>query len=141
MPNVVCLDASFLLPPLLPEARTPAARGLWRQWATDSTVRVISPLFLAEVTSVLGLSVFTGKISPEQGETAFADFTAANVVGFSPPDLQPRAWAFAKQFNLPRTYDAQYLAVAAALGLCVLRTVRLTQEETPPSVGRTSVRI
>jgi len=28
------------------------------------------------------------------------------------PEVQKKAWELAKKFNLPRTYDMQYLAVA-----------------------------
>ncbi len=41
--------------------------------------------------------------------------------GGPPAELQSRAWSTAKQYNRPRAYDAQYLAVATAAG-CELWT-------------------
>ena len=82
---------------------------------------VSAPLFFAEVTSVIRESVYLQRIEPEAGERAFAAFLQLGVESIAPADLQSRAWSLAKQYNRPRAYDTQYLAVATSLG-CELWT-------------------
>ncbi len=121
MAGLVCVDASLVLQVLLPDARTPEVDGLWDAWSAQETDLVSPPLFFAEVTSVLRLQVHLRRIEAEFGERAFSLFMRMRVRVVSPPDLQPRAWALAKEHGLPRAYDAQYLAVADSLA-CELWT-------------------
>lgn len=116
MPTVICVDASFVIILLLFEARRAQVLTLMQQWNEEGIQLVVPPLFFAEVTSILRLRVYTRDITPQDGERAFADFLQFTVTTITLPDLQPRAWAFAKQYNLVRAYDAQYLAVADFLG-------------------------
>ena len=60
-------------------------------------------------------------IGPEEGVAAVMAFVRLNVQSVAPADLQQRVWSMAKKYYPPRTYDAQYLAVAAAVG-CELWT-------------------
>lgn len=117
----VCVDASLALMLLLPHELSPQAEAMWRSWLQEGTDLVTAPLFFAEVTSVLRESVYFGRILPEEGDAALDVFLRLGVKGMEPADLQPRAWALAKEHNRPRAYDAQYLAVAASLG-CELWT-------------------
>lgn len=121
MADRVCVDASLALMLLLPHDLTPKVEALWRAWAEEESELVTAPLFFAEVTSVLRESVYFGRIEAQEGEEAFAAFMKLGVRSVSPADLQPRAWALAKEHRRPRAYDAQYLALAAALG-CELWT-------------------
>jgi predicted nucleic acid-binding protein len=69
-------------------------------------------MFYAEVTSVLRKHVFFRKILPEEGEEALSICLDIPVRTVDGPEVYRTAWALAKKFNLPRTYDMQYLAVA-----------------------------
>jgi predicted nucleic acid-binding protein len=69
-------------------------------------------MFYAEVTSVLREHVFWGKILPEEGEEALSICLDIPVRTVDNPEVYRRAWELARRFNLPRTYDMQYLAVA-----------------------------
>ena len=73
---------------------------------------VTAPLFHAEVTSVLRQQVYFRKLLPEEGEEAFSAYLDMGVKSVDTPGTQKRAWDLAKKFNLPRTYDMQYLAIA-----------------------------
>jgi predicted nucleic acid-binding protein len=106
---------------LLPHELTPQVEAMWRSWIREGTEIVTAPLFFAEVTSVLRESVYFGRILPEEGESAFSTFLRLGVRSMDTADLQPRAWALAKEHNRPRAYDTQYLAVAATAG-CELWT-------------------
>ena len=121
MPGQVCVDASLALMLLLPHERTPKGEALWRSWRESHTLVVTAPLFFAETTSVLREAVHFGRITPEEGEIAFDDVYKLSVEGLDLPQLQRRAWELAKEYNRPRAYDAQYLAVASILG-CELWT-------------------
>ena len=116
MAGRVCVDASLVLMLLLPHELAPQAEAVWRSWLLEDIEIVTSPLFFAEVTSVLRESVYFGRVLPEEGEAAFSAFMGLGVRGVDPADLQPRAWHLAKEHNRPRAYDAQYLAVATSLG-------------------------
>lgn len=78
--------------------------------------RVAAPLFFAEVTSVLRNRVYSGTITPNESDQAFAYILSLDFRELSPSNLHQQAWALAKQYNLLRTYDAQYLALATILG-------------------------
>jgi len=73
---------------------------------------ITAPLFHAEVTSVLREQVYFKRLLPEEGEEAFSAYSEIVVKSSDSPKIQKRAWELAKEFNLPRTYDMQYLAVA-----------------------------
>ncbi len=60
--------------------------------------------------------VYHGRISAEDGEEAFATFMNMKVRSLAPASLQLHAWSLAQRYNLPRAYDAQYLAVATVSG-------------------------
>ncbi|MDO8689133.1 MAG: type II toxin-antitoxin system VapC family toxin [Dehalococcoidia bacterium] len=117
----VCVDASLAVMLLLPEPLSDRAKSLWRSWSDLGIDMVTAPLFFAEVTSVLREHVFFRRLDPEVAEDAFQAFREMDIATVYPPDLQPQAWAIAKKYNQRRTYDAQYLAVATALG-CELWT-------------------
>ena len=121
MPEPVCVDASLALMLLLPHDLTRQVEALWQAWIEEEIEVVAPPLFFPEVTSVLRESVYFSRILAEEGEDAFSAFMSLGVRAVDTADLQPRAWDLAKQHHRPRAYDAQYLAVATALG-CELWT-------------------
>jgi predicted nucleic acid-binding protein len=73
---------------------------------------ITAPLFHAEVTLVLSEQVYFKKLLPEEGEEVFSVYLGMGVKSIDTPEIQKKAWELAKKFNLPRTYDTQYLAVA-----------------------------
>jgi predicted nucleic acid-binding protein len=112
MNSTVCIDASLALIWLLPAERDEIAEALRRKWDNDGFEIITAPLFHAEVTSVLREQVYFNKLLPEEGEQAFSTYLEMGVRSIDSPEIQKRAWELAKKFNLPRTYDMQYLAVA-----------------------------
>ncbi len=118
---LVCADASLALKLISHDELTPQVEGIWRYWRRIGAEVVTPPLFFAEVTSVIRASVYFKRILPEFGEQALSAFLKLGIREENPPDLQSVAWQLAKKYNRPRTYDAQYLAVASILG-CELWT-------------------
>lgn len=108
----VCIDASLALTWLLPAEQNEAANTLRREWDKEGMELITTPLFHAEVTSVLREQVYFRRLLPEEGEEAFSIYLDIGVRSIDDPEVQKKAWELAKKFNLPRTYDMQYLAVA-----------------------------
>ncbi len=108
----VCIDASLALIWLLPAEQDDIASILRRKWDEEGVEIITAPLFHAEVSSVLREQVYFKKLLPEEGEEAFSVYLEMGVKSVDTPEIQKKAWELAKRFNLPRTYDMQYLAVA-----------------------------
>ena len=108
----VCIDASLALIWLLPAERNKIADALRQKWDEDGVEIISAPLFHAEVTSVLREQVYFEKLLPQEGEEAFSTYLEMGVRSIDSPEIQRKAWELARRFNLPRTYDMQYLAVA-----------------------------
>jgi predicted nucleic acid-binding protein len=108
----VCIDASLAIEWLLPEIQDGAADALRHDWNVRQVRLVSSPLFDAEVTSTLRRQVYSGKIPPEEGEIAFELYLGLGVRTITNPSVARLAWEMARRFNMPRTHDLQYLAVA-----------------------------
>ena len=110
--NSVCVDASVAVAWLSYEQHTASANALRREWRDKGVQMVGPPLFHAEVTSTLRQYVYFKRILPEEGEEAFSIYLDIPIRIIDDPEVQKKAWELAKKFNLPRTYDMQYLAVA-----------------------------
>ena len=112
MTNKVCIDASLALTWLLPQERIITADALILQWHTQGVKLITAPLFHAEVTSVIRQQVYFKKLHPDEGELLFSLYLQLEIETVYEPVIYGQAWELAKKFNLPRTYDMQYLAVA-----------------------------
>ena len=116
MPQCACVDASLAVALVNPNKQPQAVLALWQNWTDVGADLFAPPLYFAEGTSVLRNKVFRGELTEEEGEAAFQLFLTLGVRSVDLPDLQTRAWELAKRYNRPRACDAQYLAVAMALG-------------------------
>lgn len=112
MDRSVCIDASVALAWLLPKERNEATDALILQWHTKGIKLITAPLFHAEVTSVIRQQVYFKKLYPEEGERLFSLYLQLEVDTIHEAQIYKLAWELAKRFDLPRTYDMQYLAVA-----------------------------
>ena len=108
----VVIDASVFLKLLLPEEQSDAVRRLWGKWVEEDT-QITAPFLLAyEVTSVLRNKVFRGELPSEAGEAAFVAFRTQEISLLHPEGIEEKMWTLARQWNLPTSYDAAYLALA-----------------------------
>jgi predicted nucleic acid-binding protein len=112
MNSKVCIDASLAIQWLLPTQQNRLAESLLEAWDKDGTELIGPPLFDAELTSVIRLQIYSKNLLVEQGEEAFLSYRELGVKIINHPELPHTAWELAKKYNLPRTYDMQYLAVA-----------------------------
>ena len=72
---MIAVDASLALKLVLDEPGSTAAREQWQRW-TDSREVLIAPvLFCAETFSGLRRSVYSGRLSQEDGDRAYTSST------------------------------------------------------------------
>ena len=112
MNHDVCIDASLALSWLLPEEQSNIIDALFLEWDRKGLRLITAPLFHAEVTSVIRRQVYFKRLQPERGEHIFSLYLQMQVESIGEQEVYKRAWELAKIFNLPKTYDAQYVAVA-----------------------------
>lgn len=108
----VCVDASVAVAWLSYEQHTASANALRREWHDKNIQMVAPPIFHAEVSSTLRKQVYFKRLLPDEGEEALSIFLEIPVITIDGLEMYRLAWQLAKEFNLPRTYDMQYLAVA-----------------------------
>ena len=112
MDDNVCIDASLALAWLLPAERNNTIDALFSEWNRKGVRLLTASLFHAEVTSTIRKQVYFKKLQPEQGEHLFTLYLRMEIESIGEQEVYNRAWELAKRFNLPTTYDTQYLAVA-----------------------------
>ena len=117
MPGRVCIDASLAISWVIPEPSTSSALAIRRMWTRDAVELVTAPIFRHEVTSAIRRAAYRGVITPEDGRrTLERALSWTIIVTPDTDDLQRRAYDLATDFNRPRAYDSQYLAVAQSEG-------------------------
>ena len=112
----ICVDASLVLSWLIPVQRSRSVIDFWSRISDEQTDLCGPPLLFSEVSSALRLRVYLAELTPDEGERLLDTFFALGIVESNPPGLTRRAWELAKQFNHPRAYDAQYIALAEIEG-------------------------
>ena len=112
MNDSACIDASLALAWLLPAEQNNTIDTLFSEWSRKGLRLLSASLFHAEVTSVIRQQVYFKKLQPERGERLFNIYTQMQIENVDEQEIYNLAWELAKKFNLPRTYDMQYLAVA-----------------------------
>lgn len=116
MNGPVCVDASFVLKLVVPEADSEAAEALWTRWARENRAVVAPLLLMYEVASALRKRVYREELSEENGRSALAAVRALGMHLAHADELHEEAWELALRFNQPVAYDAYYLAVAQRMG-------------------------
>lgn len=102
---------------LLRDPLEKSAESLWRRWLANGVAMIVPPLFRPEVTSVLREREYRGDLEGDEASVALDIALEWPVIVWEPGGhLQRRAYELAVRYNLPKTYDAQYLAVADLLG-------------------------
>ncbi|OGO14773.1 MAG: hypothetical protein A2Z02_03775 [Chloroflexi bacterium RBG_16_48_7] len=112
MTGTVCIDSSFILAWLLEQENGKSVKRLMLEWAVDGLQTVGPPLLPAEVSSVLRNQVYIKRIPSSLGNDLFHVFIDMDITIIHDAALYETAWQIARKYNLPRTYDAQYLAAA-----------------------------
>ena len=114
--TTVVLDSSILLASVLvDEPLTTEAQRVLTEWSTANVELAAPRLFRSELIAVIRKAVFQKRITADHGDLLLDETLAYPVAFHDDNALLKRAYALATRFNLPRTYDAQYLALAKTL--------------------------
>lgn len=77
-------------------------------------------LFWSETLAGLRQALRRGVISAELAERALSQLRGTRVTGHRDQEMYARAWDFALRAGWAKTYDAEYVALAAILGVPLL---------------------
>ena len=107
---------------LLGDKHWQRAEDVFLRWSKDSRPVCAPSLLYAEVTSTIRERVYRGTVRAEHAGSLLSEALDWRITIWTDVrSIQATALGFATRFNRPKAYDAQYLAVAAALG-CELWT-------------------
>jgi len=111
----VCVDASFLIR-LVVDAEDQLVATRWWTWS-DEKRHVIAPtLLLYEVVNALHQYYKHGYLSETTVQTHLETVCSLSIVLHADADLHVQALMLARQYALPATYDAHYVALAERMG-------------------------
>ncbi len=109
----VVVDSNILLASVLPdEPLTTEAQKLLSMWTSAQTRLVAPRLFRYELVAVVRKAVFQKRITYAEGLPLLERLLAYPIDLYDEDALMTHAFEIASRFNMPRTYDAQYVALA-----------------------------
>jgi predicted nucleic acid-binding protein len=112
----VVVDANILIAfGLSDEPLHTQASQILAAWRSTGTPLVAPRLFRSEITAVVRKVVYQQRITHEQGREMLVRFLLYPVEFHEDDALLKAAYELAGEFNRPRAYDAQYLALAKRL--------------------------
>lgn len=91
------------------------ATELLREWRDRKEVLLAPRLIQSEVVSIIRRYVYLRDITFEVGEATFETFLNFDIQLTHDDDLLRSSLLLAHQFDMPRAYDTQYLALAQRL--------------------------
>jgi len=91
------------------------ANQILTAWKATGTPLAAPRLFRSEITAVVRKVVYQQRITHEQGREMLARLLIYPVEFHEDDALLKSAYELAEQYNRPRAYDAQYLALAKRL--------------------------
>lgn len=112
----ICVDASFALKLVLPEADSDLAQSEWQNWLHSGVELTAPDLFTYETTSVLRNRVFRKEITQSEADEALEILGGLEITYHQPAAIRQLAWDLARGVNRPTAYDAFYLALAQQEG-------------------------
>jgi len=114
---IVVLDANILIAfGLSDEPLHTQANQILATWQQTAGTRVVAPrLFRSEVTAVIRKAVYQKRIEHVQGRKLLMKLLAYPIEFYEDDALLQMSYEIAEEFNRPRAYDAQYLALAQRL--------------------------
>lgn len=117
----VVVDASLALRWVLADEKEASVDALLEQWLTSLTEMIAPPLFHAEVTNALYLSLKRNRLTLDEAALALKGIMQLGVQLSEPTDLYFKSLRIAVTYSISNAYDAIYLALAEIEG-CELWT-------------------
>jgi len=108
----VVVDASIALRWVLRDEKEAHVDALLEKWAATLTEMLAPPLFPAEVTNALYLSVRRMRLTVEEAELALKTVMQLGVQVAEPSGLYFRSLRLAADYSTANAYDTQYVALA-----------------------------
>lgn len=109
----IVVDANILIAfALSDESLQTKAHQILSGWHSSGEQLIAPRLFRSEITAVVRKVVHQGRINPDQGRTILAQLLLYPVEFYEDDALLKEAYELAVQFNRPRAYDTQYVALA-----------------------------
>lgn len=113
---MICVDSSVAAKWLFDEEHSEQADALLTD-LVDAKQAIVAPALLhIEITNIICQHI-RGGLRADEGERLLMEFSSFPIDVFMPPSLQRDALRLAVSYNLPATYDAQYLALSQELGV------------------------
>ncbi len=91
------------------------ANQILATWKAAGTPLAVPRLFRSEITAVMRKVVYQQRITHEQGRGMLARLLMYPIEFHEDDALLKSAYELSNEFNRPRAYDAQYLALAKRL--------------------------
>lgn len=135
MVNSVVIDASVALKWVVDEELAAEANALLRDGLMDRHILCAPPLLLSEVTNAIHQHVRRGELDGDQADRALRQFLAVPMELTLPRDLYSLALTFAREHDLPATYDSQYIVLARSLGVDLWTADAKFVRSLPPSLS------
>ena len=112
----VVIDSNILIAfGLADELLHTQANQILAAWQSTRTPLAAPRLFRSEITAVVRKVVYQKRITHEQGREMLARFLLYPVEFHEDDALMKAAYELSGEFNRPRAYDAQYMALAKRL--------------------------
>lgn len=116
MTTPVVIDSGILLADFLPdEPLSTQSKNLLAELQRNSMLLVAPMLFLYEVMAVLRKAVYQQRLTGDQANALVDKALAYPIQYHFSSDLLRDAFTIATQYNRPRAYDSQYIALAQQL--------------------------
>lgn len=112
---MLCVDASLIIRILTSNEPESVYERLWNQWQQSNTIIVAPTLIMYEVSNGLYRYSRAGEITPDEAEQLLERALHLGIQFIGDAELHRQAFKIAQRYNLPATYDAHYLALAARL--------------------------
>jgi predicted nucleic acid-binding protein len=114
--NKLVVDASVALRWVLKDEKEVRADALLYQCMASLSDMLVPPLFLAEVTNAVYLSVRRHRLTLEEAKLALETIIQIGMQVIEPSGLYLRSLELAVNYGMSNAYDAQYLALAEMKG-------------------------
>ena len=111
--STVCVDASLVVHLAIGGKHADRVATLWAGWAHDEFVDIVAPgLLMYECANALHQLERAGILERGESDRALAAIQGLDIDFHEDFALSRQAREMARQFSLPATYDAHYLALA-----------------------------
>lgn len=115
------VDASIALRWVLRDEKEAHVDALLEQWVASLTEMLAPPLFPAEITNALYLSIRRNRLTLDEAQLALNTIMQLGIRIAEPVGLYSRSLHLAATYGVASAYDAQYVALAEMEG-CELWT-------------------